>query len=779
MELDVKSALTWIKGSKILLESFQEIRLKELVIGEIRGSLLYQDDLYKLELPDIEATFALDEKQGELVAEIKSLIYKPYELSFKGSINYQILKSELRFLGDLALSDALSLHLAGKSDFKKFHIEGSSLPFASLEFVRKFVNIQNPYINAWLYENVTASNIRIRSFSLDSGFSRESLLDSLEKHAKAHIEVHKPKARFHPELPEVSGEKVDIYYDASGVHFKPSEPMFEGFSLAGSEVALLGIWGENPLLDLFIKTEAQLNESILQILRAYHIELPLVQHDSSVLARLKLEVNLNTYNTHAVGYFEAKESNFSLENLPFYTHEVKVKLEDSLVSVLSSRLRIADILEGELDFTIDTHNKTLEGNIQVSDFALGKEGGILNLKGISLPFYASFQEKEIPLHLPTLHATLHFGESPHQIQLSDLSALYPYSELLQGQSINKGEATISTEDFHTFNFDALISGFSYPLRERTGEEVKSLKIRGILDLEHANISSHDGRLVLHIDKEMKLLAKDYDILLPNIGESQEGIMEESLHVSGENLHFIYKGRRIIAQAFEGYLSGMDDITAQLSYNGGLIDVELKKGHVKINARDLTDRFVNTFFGKEVVHGGRYTLKGDFKNGIFKGKSTIERGVLKNLNTLQNVIALLDTIPSLLIFKTPGFNVEGYAIEQGKIEFGINEHYLVVEDFEFRGTSINSEGFGLVNLANDEIEFQTRLATLKSLGNIVNSIPIVGYIILGEDGTFSTNVEIKGTLSDPKSQSTVAKDTIRAPFGVIERVIKTPLRLLKQ
>ncbi|MGP1579764.1 MAG: YhdP family protein [Wolinella sp.] len=776
---DLKSTLTWIKSSKILLESFQEIHIKELIASDIHGSFLYKDSLYKIEFPDILATFSLNENQDELVVDIKNFIYNPYHLTFQGAINYQIIKSQLRFLGNLALDDAISLHLKGKSDFKKIHIEGSSLPFASLRFLRNLVNIENPNINAWLYENIIASEMNIRSFSFEGELSEESLLKSLEKGTKVHIEMSDPKVRFHPELPKIDAQKIDVYYDASGVHFKLSEPMFEGFPLAGSEVALLGIWGENPLLDIFIKTKARLNESILQILRAYKIKLPLIQHDSSVLARLKLEVSLNTYTTHAVGYFEAKESNFSLGNLPFYAHDAKVKLEDSLITVLPSRLRIANILEGELACAIDTHKERLEGDIQVLDFSLGKDGGILNLKESNLPFHASFKEKEIPLHLPTLHASLHFGESLHHIKLGDLGTLYPHSRLLQGQSIRTGEANISTKDFHTFSFNALIGGFSYPLRERTGEEVKSLKIEGILGSEHANIRSHDGRLKLEIDKEIKLFAKDYDILLPEIGEKQKDKMEESLYISGENLHFLYKNRRIISQTLEGYLNGPEDMTALLSYNGALIDIELKKGHTKISARNLPDHFVNTFLGKKVVYGGRYSLKGDIKNGAFKGRSTIERGVLKNLNTFQNVIALLDTIPSLLIFKTPGFNAEGYAIEQGKIEFGINDHYLIVEDFDFKGTSINSEGFGLVNLKNDEIEFQTRLTTLKSLGNIVNSIPVVGYIIMGEDGSFSTNVEIKGTLNDPKSQSTVAKDTIRAPFGVIERAIKTPLRLLKQ
>lgn len=774
---DLSEILGWIKNTKLLLGYFQEIRLKEVILGENQGSLLFEGERYELSLPDLYASITLDEQKGHVLAQIQEILYKPYKARFMGKADYGVLKNHLTLEGVLSIDSAIHLNVRGESDFKRLHLEGESLPFDSLRFLKDVVEIENPNIRAWLYDNIHSLGMELASFSFDSELNEKAILESIEKRLKARLEIASPEVTFHPDLPPLHGRGVSVIYDERGVSFELYEPSFEGFSLEGSQVGLRDIWGEKPWLDLLIKTEAVLDERIHKVLKAYKIKLPLHQKDSTTLAKLKLEVDLNDYETEVIGYFETKKSNFSLNRLDFYAQEASVKLVNSLIEILPSRIKIGNFLDSELAFSIDTRQELIEGKAHILDFSIGDRGEILRIKGIEIPFSADYKSAEIPLRLPTLETRLVFGERLHRIQAQNLALFYPYSKLLREESIRAGWINLETKDFERFSLQASLQGLSYPLAERDGTPVESLEIEGQTSPSSTQISSLDGRLRLEILDKTKLFLRDYDIPLIEESNPKESESKKSeTEITGENLHLIYKGKRILSDRFKATLKGKENISATLSYKNGTLKANLQNKRLKIEARHFNDEFVNTFFNKEIASGGRFDLIGEYGGGVFKGKSFLWDTTLKNLNTLQNVIALIDSIPSLLIFKAPGFSAEGYAIKQGEAEIGINDRYAVVERFLLHGTSIDSEGSGVVELESSQIEFQTRFKTIKSLGTIVSNIPLLGYIIMGEDGSLSTEVTLTGTLDKPIAQTNLAQDTLKAPLNILERLIKTPLRL---
>ena len=48
------------------------------------------------------------------------------------------------------------------------------------------------------------------------------------------------------------------------------------------------------------------------------------------------------------------------------------------------------------------------------------------------------------------------------------------------------------------------------------------------------------------------------------------------------------------------------------------------------------------------------------------------------------MAFIDTIPSLLSLKMPGFNDQGYYLKEGNIVFGLNQDFLAIENLDFIG-----------------------------------------------------------------------------------------------
>jgi hypothetical protein len=58
------------------------------------------------------------------------------------------------------------------------------------------------------------------------------------------------------------------------------------------------------------------------------------------------------------------------------------------------------------------------------------------------------------------------------------------------------------------------------------------------------------------------------------------------------------------------------------------------------------------------------------------------------------------------------------------------------------------------------------------------IPLVGGVILGEDKRIATNVDVKGTLSEPSIETHLILDTLKTPVNIIKRTLEAPLELIK-
>jgi len=64
-----------------------------------------------------------------------------------------------------------------------------------------------------------------------------------------------------------------------------------------------------------------------------------------------------------------------------------------------------------------------------------------------------------------------------------------------------------------------------------------------------------------------------------------------------------------------------------------------------------------------------------------------------------------------------------------------------------------------------------------LGSSVSKIPVVGYILMGEDSV-STSLTLNGKLDNPKVNTRVAKDIAIAPWNILKRTFTYPMKLFK-
>ncbi|WP_300972228.1 YhdP family protein, partial [Helicobacter rodentium] len=247
-------------------------------------------------------------------------------------------------------------------------------------------------------------------------------------------------------------------------------------------------------------------------------------------------------------------------------------------------------------------------------------------------------------------------------------------------------------------------------------------------------------------------------------------------VEGQNSNLFVKERTILGDSFEITLVN-GEIKASLKHKNGQADFYKFGNSITLDAKEFGDEFVNTLIQKKGVRNGRFFMNANTNpKGALMGKITFLNASLNELKILQNIMAFVDTIPSLLSLKTPGFNNQGYYVNEGVVEFGLNDEFLAIESLDFKGSSIDIKGRGIMQVESQILDFNAELITAKSLSGIINKIPLVNYILLGKDGTISTAFKVDGTLENPQVHTQAVQDILLSPFNVLKRVVTSPFEV---
>jgi uncharacterized protein YhdP len=84
--------------------------------------------------------------------------------------------------------------------------------------------------------------------------------------------------------------------------------------------------------------------------------------------------------------------------------------------------------------------------------------------------------------------------------------------------------------------------------------------------------------------------------------------------------------------------------------------------------------------------------------------------------------------------------------------------------------------GKVDLGKNWIDVRIGVHPLVTIDTILSNVPIAGYILTGKDKAFiSYFYEVKGSLDDPKIEAIPLKSIEEPSWGVIKRLLETPLK----
>lgn len=497
-------------------------------------------------------------------------------------------------------------------------------------------------------------------------------------------------------------------------------------------------------------SNVKLNQSNTQINITYDKKL-------NISSKNKISINVND--------LDIDFRNFNLE----LNHDA-YKIKDTFVS-------IDNLLSTKLDFNYDV--KTKENQIILSKLNIKKDDKTIFTKS-TLKLETILAENSTTVTSNELDVKFINNGDGWNLKANSLSKLAEDSQFLQDLNMTQGDISVSKNiNKKAINFKANVN---YPYKVLIVDEkpIENYKISGqLIDKNmHLNVQN---KIDMTINEDINVYIHDCGINIPqirnffndiNISSDKNGTSKTILN--SKNIYFdLGSNRKIISDTIQlQYVNSI--LTAQLIHKNGTAGLKLNDDKFHLYGSNFNDEFMEKISSLSKFKGGTLDFSVNGKLEDYNGVFYINDTTVLDYKVLNNVLAFVNTIPSLVTFSLPGYSKNGLKVKTSYGKFNVKDGLFNVSDFVIDSKEIDIFGKGVASIKNDTIEATLNLRT--DLGSNISKIPLVGYIIFDGD-SISTNMSVTGKLSDPDVKSLLAKDIIVAPLNILKRTILLPFQLI--
>lgn len=496
--------------------------------------------------------------------------------------------------------------------------------------------------------------------------------------------------------------------------------------------------------------------------------------------------DLNISSTDLIHFNVIRDKNITHIN---FSDPYTLCINDANLSVKATRLRIKDDyldiyginldLDNHFSTRLSIHHNLKEDTAEftLEDTKVFSEDVLF----IGPKFKVKYKEKNNKYYFDAKKLALQLildKEHKKTVRMNDISKLHPYSELLKTYAYKQGSAKLNFNK-NDISIYAAIENFK-PLFVENKKEITQYKVRGnyknnFLDL---NINK---KIHLQYKEDVNITVKDLDFnlypILDYIKHSSKKDTKSKLKVfinaSHSNVYLGKAGRRAIANTIEIEIE-KSKVNAKLYYKEGGILFQSEGDNFSLYANGLDDSFMNALFKFSTFEGGELSasVSGNFKN--YHTDMNINDTVIKDYTVLNNTLAFFNTIPALVTFSVPGYSSKGLKVSKAYASFDTNDSIVNIENLQMNSKELIITAEGSSDLENETIDVLMQVKT--DIGSSAKDIPLVGYIIFGDD-SISTTVHVHGSLKDPEVDTSAAKSVLIAPYNILKRTITLPLKLL--
>ena len=473
--------------------------------------------------------------------------------------------------------------------------------------------------------------------------------------------------------------------------------------------------------------------------------------------------------------------NFTLGNLDCSLEKTLIDVRDNKLYLKDSILNVEGI--GRTDFIghydlkekyglLELQNLKIE-NKQLGDLFFSNE--IIDLDIVDL-------KDAVKISAPKLNLDFEQKGDAWDLNIKGLDWISKNSKFLQRYNVTNGSLKLYQDANNTDKINLLANiKYPYKLLVNKNEPIEDYTISGSFDKNAGKTALNINDLVeINIKKDVRVKTKDIGLNLNALFDFVNTINSttvqsnpKNIMLSAENSYlYISQNRHIISDFIN--LQYFDKIlTVQLQHADGRAGLKFEENKFHIYGENFNDKFMENLFVFSKFSGGVFDFSIDGTTNEFDGIFHVKNTTVLDYKVLNNVLAFVNTVPSLITFSVPGYNSKGLKAINAYMNFHAKDNVYNISDIYLNSQEIDILGRGTANFNNNSIDLQLNLKT--DLGSTVSKVPLVGYVLL-DGNTISTTLSITGDVYNPDVKSLLARDIVVAPFNIIKRVLLLPYHL---
>ena len=787
-----KQLLNLSQGVDYLDTFFQEISLESVQIGDdFKIKILFLDDIFFVDSPylNIDIKFQNEQQNGVDRFIVRNLSLKDFNVSISGEGSANFDNDDYKFDGNFTsheLNGKLSFALKNTFlTYKAYDVNARSIKDFIAELDSR-INL-NSEVKNWIYGYVVADDYHLNEINGKADLAKNDFyLNDLNATANAKNLL----VKFDKGLPAVNVAEANITLNNSTLKFDLIAPVYKGKKLDGSNVAINNIFDEKSAnLELFIKTNSIYDEAINEILRAYKINVPVKQLSGKMDASLKIlikldEKSLENFDEKSVianGEFKLSDAILEIAGSKFNAKSALVKLINTTNLSIDATGFGLDFFKANAKADINLQKSTGEIKGVIESFDLKeKNDEILAFKNEPFSAFLDFSKAdETLLKLEPFGLDMSFG-SESKIATKNSKFFIENSPVLKQNGVRGfDELSIKSKDFTDLEIFAKEANFDLPFLDKNGSKYENDDLKILVSKAGVKVDSASKKLSLDIkEKAINVKTKDLNLLVLDDNKTSE--QSTPLELLAKNGDIILRdlNKTLPFASFSAEKKGKSTSLNGLAQQGRVGYFNDEKS-INLDATDISGEFINDLFGIKSFEGGKFRLKLLGENSKnFKAEVRFFDTFLKDYIFYQRLLSFLNSVPSLLSFKTPDFNDKGFTVKNGKILLTRNGDMIEFLAIEMIGTSADIGGRGTIDLKSKKINIDLELKLLKDASSIINKIPLVNQIILGKDRSLSTVIAIRGTTNKPEYSTQILQDALLSPLKIIRNVIQAPFLIFE-
>ena len=476
-----------------------------------------------------------------------------------------------------------------------------------------------------------------------------------------------------------------------------------------------------------------------------------------------------------------KRSHWKLGGTKLILHPSTLFYSSDLLYVKDIHFALADMVNAHLYGAYNV--KTEAGRFTLKELKANiGDKALLNIEE-DVKVLIDKRRGEQHITLPTFNLTYINNSTGWDMNIKDIQHVAEHSPFMQEYNITKGAVHLhSKAHSDKISFYGHVP-YPYKILVKDNTPIETINFNG-------NYS--DGAVDLFLNNNIKAYLKgnrlkirsektgvDIFAILDFIGDhpasdksKSKSNFEVDIEVTQSYL-YINKDRRALAKKL--LLQYKDNrLNAQLLHgkNGGAF-LEYYDKKFFIYGDNFNDKFMDGLAQFSDFKGGRFGFYLTGKDEKIDGVVQIKNTIIKDYKSLNNIFALLNTIPALVTFSAPHYTNKGLKVHEGYASFSIKDKVMDLKGFHVNADELAFNGKGSVDITKMTQDVEISLVT-EATKNL-SKIPLLGYILVGkEENTATTTLTMTGSLEDPVIKSTLAKDIGVGTFNILKRALTFPV-----